>query len=133
MKAEERSVVGIREQLDNLAEKLGTDSDTAVTAHNRDSDEGGQRAVSQNLRNKCRSTNDIQRRNTEEPKVGMKDIRKLCMIRHYLLGSKTPCFLKTSATIGTVEFTGFEMTSTYAFGAVVAMPVARSRTIPALI
>ena len=50
-----------------------------------------------------------------------------------LLGSYTPCFLKTSATIGTVELTGLEITSTKALGAVVAIPVARSRTIPALI
>jgi hypothetical protein len=51
----------------------------------------------------------------------------------YLLGSKTPFFLKTSATIGTVELTGLEMTRTKAFGAVVAIAVARSRTMPALI
>jgi len=53
--------------------------------------------------------------------------------RSYLLGSKTPCFLKTSATMGTVELTGLEITRTKALGAVVAMPVARSRTMPALI
>jgi hypothetical protein len=41
--------------------------------------------------------------------------------------------LKTSATMGTVELTGLEITRTKALGAVVAMPVARSRTIPALI
>lgn len=51
----------------------------------------------------------------------------------YFLGSKTPCFLKTSATMGTVELTGLEMTSTKALGAVVAIPVARSLTMPALI
>ncbi len=33
------------------------------------------------------------------------------------LGSKTPAFLKTSATMGTVEFTGFEMISMWALGA----------------
>lgn len=51
----------------------------------------------------------------------------------YRLGSKTPCFLKTSATMGTVELTGLEMTRTKALGAVFAMPVARSLMIPALI
>jgi len=50
-----------------------------------------------------------------------------------LLGLKTPCFLNTSATMGTVELTGLEMTRTNAFGAAVAIPVARSRTMPALI
>ena len=50
-----------------------------------------------------------------------------------LLGSNTPCFLNTSATIGTVELTGLEMTRTNALGAVVAIPVAKSRTMPALI
>jgi len=51
----------------------------------------------------------------------------------YRFGSKTPCFLRTSATIGTVELTGLEMTRTKAFGAAFAIPVARSFTIPALI
>ena len=51
----------------------------------------------------------------------------------HLLASNTPCFLNTSATIGTVELTGLEMTRTNALGAAVAIPVARSRTIPALI
>jgi hypothetical protein len=48
-------------------------------------------------------------------------------------GSYTECFLRTSATMGTVEFTGLEMTRMKAFGQVVAIAVARSRTIPALI
>ena len=51
----------------------------------------------------------------------------------YLLGLKTLCFLNTSTTMGTVEFTGLEMTRTNAFGQVFAIPVARSRTMPALI
>ena len=51
----------------------------------------------------------------------------------YFFGSNTPFCLKTSATMGTVELTGLEMTRTNALGAVVAMPVARSRTMPALI
>jgi len=55
------------------------------------------------------------------------------MSASHLLGSNMPCFLNTSATIGTVELTGFEMTSTNALGDVVAISVARSRTIPALI
>ena len=49
------------------------------------------------------------------------------------LGSKTLAFLRTSAAMGTVELTGLEMTRTNALGAVLAIPVARSRTIPALI
>ena len=43
-----------------------------------------------------------------------------------LLGSNTPCFLNTSATIGTVELTGFETTSMKAPGTVAAMLVASS-------
>lgn len=35
--------------------------------------------------------------------------------------------------MGTVELTGLEMTSTKALGALVAIPVARSLTMPALI
>lgn len=34
----------------------------------------------------------------------------------YLLGSKTPAFLKTSATMGTVELTGLAMTKMWALG-----------------
>jgi len=64
--------------------------------------------------------------------VGLDTWNHAVVIGH-LLGSKTPCFLKTSTTMGTVELTGFEMTRTNAFGAVVAMPAARSRTIPPLI
>jgi hypothetical protein len=48
------------------------------------------------------------------------------------LGSKTPFFLSTSATIGTVELTGFEMTKTNALGQWAAIPTAISRTIEAL-
>ncbi len=55
------------------------------------------------------------------------------MTRAHFFGSNTPFCLKTSATIGTVELTGLEMTKTKALGAVLAMPVARSRTMPALI
>jgi hypothetical protein len=35
--------------------------------------------------------------------------------------------------MGTIEFTGFVITRTNAFGAAVATPTARSRTMPALI
>ena len=49
------------------------------------------------------------------------------------LGSKTPDFLNTSATMGTVELTGLEITNTKAFGAVIAISVAKSFTMPALI
>lgn len=51
----------------------------------------------------------------------------------YRFGSKTSCFLKTSATMGTVELTGFEITRTNALGAVFAMAVARSWMMPPLI
>ncbi|KAH3659902.1 hypothetical protein OGATHE_005947 [Ogataea polymorpha] len=50
-----------------------------------------------------------------------------------LRGLKIPFFLKTSANTGTVELTGFEITSTVASGQVSAMPVASSEQIPALI
>ena len=49
------------------------------------------------------------------------------------LGLNTFCDLSTSATIGTVELTGLEMTRTKALGEYVATPFARSLTIPALI
>lgn len=55
------------------------------------------------------------------------------MTATHLFGSKTPAFLRTSATIGTVELTGLEITSTKAFGQAEAIPVAKSRTMPALI
>lgn len=48
-------------------------------------------------------------------------------------GSYTPAFLKTSATIGTVELTGLAMMSRCAFGATLAAALARSRTIEALV
>lgn len=51
----------------------------------------------------------------------------------YRLGSKHPAFLRTSATIGTVELTGFEMTQMKAFGQFCEIAVARSETMPALI
>ena len=49
------------------------------------------------------------------------------------LGLNTLCAFRTSATIGTVELTGLEMTRINALGQYVAIPFARSRTIPALI
>lgn len=48
-------------------------------------------------------------------------------------GSKTEFFLKTSATIGTVELTGLAMTPMLAFGETSAIALARSRTIEALV
>ncbi len=39
-------------------------------------------------------------------------------------------FLKTSAAMGTVEFTGLEMIATHAFGQYLAMPSHRVFTIP---
>src|SRR5579859_3154667 len=49
------------------------------------------------------------------------------------LGLKTFWDLRTSATMGTVEFTGLEMTRIKASGQLVAIPLARSLTMPALI
>jgi hypothetical protein len=49
------------------------------------------------------------------------------------LGLNTLWDLRTSATMGTVELTGLEMTRINAFGQYVAIPFERSRTIPALI
>ena len=57
---------------------------------------------------------------------------KLCSLSTHRFGSKTPFFLSTSATIGTVELTGLEMTRTKALGACAAIPTAMSRTIEAL-
>lgn len=48
-------------------------------------------------------------------------------------GSNWPAFLKVSATMGTVELTGFEMTQTCASGETRAMAAARSRTIEAFV
>jgi hypothetical protein len=47
--------------------------------------------------------------------------------------SNTPSFFRTSAKIGTVELTGFEMMATRALGQALATALARSRTIPALV
>lgn len=44
-----------------------------------------------------------------------------------------PCFLKTSAKMGTVELTGLEMTKTKALGAAWAIACAKVVQIPALI
>lgn len=49
------------------------------------------------------------------------------------LGSKTPAFSRTEATIGTVELTGLEMTRMWALGATRATAEARSRTIEAFV
>ena len=48
-------------------------------------------------------------------------------------GLNTPAFLRVSATIGTVEFTGFEIMRRWASGAEVATAEARSRTMEALV
>lgn len=89
--------------------------------------------VAENLRNEGRRADNVQSGNTEEPAGQCKFVRCARLRDTHLFGSNTPCFLKTSATMGTVEFTGLEITRTNALGAVVAIPVARSRTIPALI
>ena len=49
------------------------------------------------------------------------------------LGSYTPCFLKISAVMGTVELTGLLMTLSRAPGHASAHAATRSRTMPALI
>jgi hypothetical protein len=51
----------------------------------------------------------------------------------HLLGSKTPFCLKTSAKMGTVELTGFEMIPMKALGQCSAQATAKSRTIEALV
>lgn len=48
-------------------------------------------------------------------------------------GSKTPCFLKISQAIGTVELTGFVMIATKAFGQFFAAASLKSRTTLALV
>src|SRR5690349_1661604 len=56
-----------------------------------------------------------------------------CSLFVYLLGSNAPCCLRTSATIGTVELTGLEMTRIKAVGQFLAIPSDKSRIMPALI
>ena len=48
-------------------------------------------------------------------------------------GSNTPAFSRVDATIGTVEFTGLEITRIWAVGATRATAVARSRTMDAFV
>lgn len=48
-------------------------------------------------------------------------------------GSKTPCASSVLATIGTVEFTGLEITRICAFGATLAIAVAKDLTIVAFV
>ena len=48
-------------------------------------------------------------------------------------GLNTLCDFMTSATMGTVELTGLEMTRMNALGQFAAIPFAKSRTIPAFI
>lgn len=48
-------------------------------------------------------------------------------------GSKTPCFLKISQAIGTVELIGFVMIATKAFGQFFAAASLKSRTMLALV
>jgi len=49
------------------------------------------------------------------------------------LGLYTPCFLRTSAAMGTVEFTGLEIMVMRASGQFLATPSTRPATMPALI
>lgn len=111
-----------------------TDRDAGVPTNDGDDDFGGLGKIANNISNKRRCANDIEGGDTEQPGpiFSIFASGKQAGTTHFL-GSKTPCFLRTSATIGTVELTGLEMTRTNALGAVVAIPVARSRTIPALI
>lgn len=107
-----------------------------MATDNGDDDVLGEGKISEDLGYEGRGANDIEGGNTEEA-GGYIYISELWNIFRntvpYRLGSNTPNFLKTSATMGTVEFTGLEMTRTKALGAVVAIPAARSLTIPALI
>ena len=51
----------------------------------------------------------------------------------HFFGLNTPCFLKTSTTMGTVELTGLEMMAMWASGATRPIADARSRTMEALV
>lgn len=92
----------------------------------------GQGEVTKDLGHKCRRADNIESCHTKEPGTDLNARIALEILTTYRLGSYTPCFLKTSATMGTVELTGLEMTSTNALGEVVAIPVAKSLTIPPL-
>ena len=104
-----------------------------MTANYGNGDLGGKGKITENFRDERGGADDVQSGNTENPASDVSATIVSLWRDMHLFGSNTPCFLKTSATIGTVELTGFEITSTNALGAVVAMPTARSRTIPALI
>ena len=107
---------------------------TAVTTDNGHDNILGQGEIADDLSNEGRGTDDVESGNTEKATEECKFLSNIfSRYRAYRLGSKTPSFLKTSATMGTVELTGLEMTRTTALGAVVAIPVARSLTMPALI
>lgn len=112
---------------------MDSHSNTAMTTNDGDNDILRQSKVSEFLGDKGRSANNIESSDAEEAEEHFNNRGDRQGGFRYRLGSKTPCFLKTSATMGTVELTGLEITRTKALGAVVAMPVARSRTIPALI
>ena len=113
---------------------MNTYGDTTVAANNGHDDILGQGEVTDDLSNEGRGTDDVESGNTEKATGRCKYLSNIFSIyRARRLGSKTPCFLKTSATMGTVELTGLEMTRTKALGAVVAIPVAKSLTMPALI
>lgn len=108
-------------------------SNSAVSTDDGNRNSRRLRKVANLICNKRRCANDIQSGDTKYPKRNSIAVQAESLCDNHLLGSKTPCCLKTSATIGTVELTGLEITRTNAFGAFFAMPVARSRTIPALI
>lgn len=67
-----------REHLTKLTGKYGTDSNTAVTAYDRYGDRWSKREVSQDFCYKCRSTNNIQRRHTEDPEAKVNAIQNCC-------------------------------------------------------
>jgi hypothetical protein len=113
---------------------MTTYGNTTVTTDNGHDNVLGQGEVADDLSNEGRGTDNVESGNTEKATGRCRFLSNIfSRYKAYRLGSKTPCFLKTSATMGTVELTGLEMTRTKALGAVVAISVARPLTMPALI
>lgn len=113
--------------------EMTTYGNTTVATDNGHNNILGQGKVADDLSNEGRGTDNVKSGNTEKATGRCRFLSSFGSCRAYRLGSKTSCFLKTSATMGTVELTGLEMTRTMALGAVVAIPVAKSLTMPALI
>jgi hypothetical protein len=118
--------LGLRQQ--------GQDGVAGVTTNNGDDVFGSLGGLADDSRDKGRSPQAVQGGDTEQPaKWGLTFHHATFFSETHFLGSKMPCFLKTSAKMGTVELTGLEMTKTKALGADWAMAWARVVQIPALI